>query len=434
MRPFGFNLFTVLVFLLAGLGCRRQPVPATLTEAQVLAETQLAETRMARLAAKPESAAKAAQAAVDAEKAARALYEKLTVPTETEKAGFRATSVAAREAVFVARLAGEDEQCRKILKSLKARTVHQALDVAVKGGLLGFEEAANLMAAAEKNGKEPPLKVKELAEDGRRLLVDVLKFNRQLSSLSEAEAGKTPSWSEVAAELAQLRKKPSVEFGSAMALMMAVAGQPGSALIEIEAVDANATQASANRQGYVLTRAIVWYLNGLSGKAIELLLEELAKSPLPANANLEMVRELTADKGVALHLAVAVLLLNEGKYLEADKHLAIVVQLMPDNEFIKLIQSESAAAQGETEKAVQFAESCKTSDNQWLKELAIKRAQEVRDNPLKQERLFSDPQFVLKLFAAFFHETAQKSETVAKIENLFAAARDFSARWSPATK
>jgi tetratricopeptide (TPR) repeat protein len=182
----------------------------------------------------------------------------------------------------------------------------------------------------------------------------------------------------------------------------------------------------------VFIRAIVWYLNGLSGKAIELLQEELEKNPPVANPNLEKVQVVIADKGLTLHLGLSILLLEEGKYLEADKHLAIAVQLMPDDEFIKLIQSESAAVQGDAEKAVQLAESCKTSDNQWLKELASRRVQEVRDNPLKHDRLFADPQFVLKLLAAFCHKAAKESEAMAKIENLFAAAQDFSTRWSPA--
>lgn len=430
----------VLGLVLAGMlcfaGCRKEPKPATLAAAQEAAEKQLAAARTARETKKPKEAARAAQQAVEAEKAARRLYGALAAPTQADKAMGGAVSIAAREAVFVARLAAEDEKFQEIQGSLKARSVHKASAAAVAGSLLGFEKAARLMAEAEAQGKDPPAQAKALAEEGRQLLGSLLKLHRDLGrvatgqALQRMEYHEKLSWKEMADSLEQLRKSPTAELHSMVAMILAIAGQPGPALIEIESADPAALKTPQTRQAQVLVRAVIWHVNGLDGKAVELIQEELARNPPTRDdSDLSAIGNAVADKGLGLHLAAALCLLCEQRFLEADQHLAVAAQLLPDAQLVKFLQSQSAAAQGDTDRAAKLAEGCQDDNNPWLKELALQRLQEVRDNPAGNRQLFADPKFLLKLSMTFCQEQAKKSEAMARLQGLLSTARDFANRW-----
>lgn len=426
------SLWLMIAALIAsGLvsGCAGKK-PESLPAAKKVAEEQLAAAVAARKSGDVKKAADASAVALEAEKAARDIYAGIKTPVDDDKALLRATSVAAREADFMAKVTREEIELKDQVQSIKGRATCASIDLAVSGTLLALEEAARLM---DRSGVQTNLSpsVSSLAAAARDLVSGV----GSLCSSNQAGPAAPPlsntstnitDWGDVADEVKALRSTTPEEVKLVAGIGLALAGMNGLAICELERVNRAKMISPRTAEIHTLSRCLTLYLDGKSALATEIAVEELAAADRLAALTGEPVGE-KAERVAVVHLMAAAMMLKDGRYSQADKELAALLQVLPDDPFVRVLKSESMAVQGDRDGAARMINETKFGDSEWLAEAVAAHAKDVRDNPADRERLFTDPRFMSRIILGFLKERAAHSKYMAKVNGVIDASRAFGA-------
>lgn len=405
----------ILILTVTFCGCGPK-LPDNLPSAKILAEQHLADSQQARDQGKMRVAERASKRAIAVERKARELYKAIPSPTDANKADMRAVSRAARHAVFNVKALAEEIKLKKKISSLTCKLSRASIDLAVSGTLLTLQKSAEAAAAAESSSTNPPAAVTSSAEIANAIAEYLTGSTQTVQS-----ATNPVNWTVVAGNLKTLRCSPPEEIKLLTAAAFGFSGMEEFALYEIESVNPVSLRSDYAAEAYLVARGLILHLNGMTELAAETLLKGMeSRGLLSDGGDREQLSQ--AEKMAIAHLLAAGLLTHSGRYEDADRHLASLLQVMPDNPFARVAQSEAVASTGSVDLAENIINQTDFSKCEWLKDVALQQMKKVRDNPLSQDRLFSDPKFLARVIFEFAREQARRSETAKRLDSMFNAA------------